>query len=106
MNPNGEINFSVTCWPGRQAASAMREVLPGQHSLVLFLDPVRLVVSQAPFPDGARELARWCRELSREAARLATLIDPDGDPAPPEFGVPRHYLVKKDPRFDEGDGAW
>lgn len=103
--PDG-VNFAVTCWPGRRAAAAMREGALRQRRLALFLDPLNLVISSAPFPDGEFELARWCRELSREAGRLAELLDPDGEPAPPEYGVPRHRLVYKDPRFDEGDGAW
>jgi hypothetical protein len=70
------------------------------------LDSVELVIMAPPAKDGLRKFAHWCRELSREAARLATELDSDGDPAPPEVGVPRTFVVKKNSRFDEGDGAW
>jgi hypothetical protein len=70
--------------------SAAREVLPGQWALTLFLEPVSVVISQAPCPDGAFELAQWCRELSRETAKLAVELDPAGGPTAPVAG----------------DGAW
>jgi len=70
------------------------------------LDPAELVIMPPPGRNGQRKLADWCRELSREAARLATELDPDGDAAPPEAGVPGIVVARKDSRFDEGDGAW
>jgi hypothetical protein len=48
-------------------------------ALVIYLDPVNLAIQLPPFPGGAQVLAKFCRELSREAAKLAAEIDPDGE---------------------------
>lgn len=44
-------------------------------ALVLYLDPVNMAIQLPSYPDGGRVLARFCRELSREAARLADELD-------------------------------
>jgi hypothetical protein len=62
--------------------------------LVVYLDPVNITL-QCP-PSRTRELADFCRELALEASRLATEIDPDGDSAPTEGGVPRHALARNE----------
>lgn len=82
MTGSEMMNFSVTCWPGRSAVSGAQEILPGQWGLVMHLDPVNMVITAAPFPGAQTELARWCRELSRETARLAAQLDPEGDSGP------------------------
>jgi hypothetical protein len=69
-------------------------------ALVMYLDPVNLAIQLPAFADGDRVLADFCRELAREAAKLAAEIDPDGEPAPPER-APRHRLVTG----DDGDSG-
>lgn len=69
----------MTCTPGRDAAAAFMLVTAHLPALVIYLDPVNLAIQRPPFPDGDRVLAKFCRELSREAAKLAAEIDPDGE---------------------------
>jgi hypothetical protein len=87
------VAFNVSCSPGNNAAAAFMRVTPQLPALVLYLDPVNLAIQLPPFPGGDVALAKFCRELAREAAKLAAEIDPDGEPAPPEY-QPRHLLVK------------
>ncbi len=47
----------------------------GEHHL----DPVNMAIQLPTFPDGVHVLAKFCRELSREAAKLADTIDPPGN---------------------------
>ena len=74
--------FTVTCQPGRQAAAGVRQIGPGWASLVLSMDPGRLVIDVPSVSGGAAVLARFCRELSREASRIAAELDPGGEHAP------------------------
>lgn len=97
------MSFNVTCSPGREAAAGFMRITPELPALVMYLDPVNLAIQVPPFPNGARVLATFCRELSREAARLAAAIDPDGELAPPEGPLPRHLLVR-DEYGDSGGG--
>jgi hypothetical protein len=53
-------------------------------ALVMYLDPVNLAIQLPPFPGGAQVLAKFCRELSREAAKLAAEVDPDCEPGSDE----------------------
>jgi hypothetical protein len=69
-------------------------------ALVMYLDPVNVAIQLPAFSGGDRVLADFCRELAREAAKLAAEIDPDGEAAPPERG-PRHRLVTG----DDGDSG-
>jgi hypothetical protein len=48
----------------------------GEPLLAVFLDPVNLVVSTPPFPDGPVEMARFLRELARAADRMASELEP------------------------------
>lgn len=70
-----QASYSVTCWPGRRSVSFPQEIRPGQWGLVLRLDPVDMVITQAPFPIGAEDFVRWCRQLSRAAGHLATEVE-------------------------------
>ena len=74
--------FNVSCTPGKEAAAAFMRVAPQLPALVVYLDPVNLAIQLPPFPGGDVVLANFCRELAREAAKLAAEIDPDGEPAP------------------------
>lgn len=73
------MGFNVTCTPGRDAAAAFMRVTPQLPALVIYLDPVNVAIQLPPFPGGDQVLAKFCRELSREAAKLAAEIDPDGE---------------------------
>ncbi|MFL6126613.1 hypothetical protein [Actinophytocola sp.] len=90
------MGFNVTCTPGRDAAAAFMRVTEHLPALVMYLDPVNLAIQLPPFPGGELLLAKFCRELAREAAKLAAEIDPDNEPVP---GGPRH-------RLDEGSVGW
>lgn len=70
------MGFNVTCSPGRDATAGMVQITPELPALILYLDPVNVAIQLPPFPGGAQVLARFCRELSREAARVANEIDP------------------------------
>jgi hypothetical protein len=58
-------------WPGPNAGAGGRELRPGENALVLFLDPVSLVVAMPPLPSGEAALGRYCRLLARAARQLA-----------------------------------
>ncbi len=94
------MGFNVSCTPGKNAAAAYMKVTEHLPALVMYLDPVNVAIQLPPFPGGDLVLAKFCRELAREAAKLAAEIDPDGEPAPPERG-PRHLLVTG----DDGDSG-
>ena len=68
--------FTVTCSPGRYAAAGVRQRGPGWISLVLSTDPGRFVIDVLSVSGGAAVLARFCRELAREASRLAADLAP------------------------------
>jgi hypothetical protein len=92
--------YQVACAPGPNAAAAVTRGPGGMPVLVVYLDPVNMTLHSEPSQTGVRELASFCRELAREAGRLAAEIDPDGEPAPPERH-PRHLLVTG----DDGDSG-
>jgi hypothetical protein len=85
------VTFNVTCWPGRDAAAGLMGVAEHAPALVMHLDPVDLAIQVPPFPGGDVVLAEFCRELAREATRLAAEIDPDGEPVAPDR--PARYMV-------------
>jgi hypothetical protein len=70
------VAFTVTCSPGRDAAAGVRQIGPGWVSLVLSMGPGRLVIDVPSISGGAVVLARFCRELAREASRVAADLDP------------------------------
>uniref|UniRef100_UPI0031DBC8F8 hypothetical protein n=1 Tax=Saccharothrix mutabilis TaxID=33921 RepID=UPI0031DBC8F8 len=45
---------------------------------MIYLDPVNLTVQIPPFPGGREVLARLCRELSREAWKVADRLESAG----------------------------
>jgi hypothetical protein len=73
----GLVAFTVTCSPGRDAGAGVRQIGPGWASLVLSMDPGRVVIDVPSVSGGAVVLARFCRELAREASRIAADLDPD-----------------------------
>ncbi|GDY33000.1 hypothetical protein [Gandjariella thermophila] len=86
------MGFNVTCSPGHNAEAGMVQVAPGIHALILYLDPVNVAVQVPPFPEGPKVLARFCRQLAREATRFADLLDP----AWPSENTGRHTLMTQD----------
>lgn len=73
-----DLPVSMWCWPGRQAASGVQAGRPGEFALAVFLDPVNLVLTVPPFPNGHIVMARFLRELARAAFQMASEIDPLG----------------------------
>jgi hypothetical protein len=86
------VVFNVTCSPGQDAAAGFMRVTEHLPALVLYLDPVNMAIQLPPFPGGDVLLAKFCRELAREAARLAADIDPDNEPT---IDGPRHRLQER-----------
>ncbi|MPZ83172.1 MAG: hypothetical protein GEV28_23375 [Actinophytocola sp.] len=72
--------YQVGCAPGPNAAVAMAPGPGGMPVLVVYLDPVNMVIHSASSPAANRDLAGFCRELAREATRLADAIDPAHGP--------------------------
>ena len=91
--------FNVACSPGRDAAAAFMRVTPQLPALVIYLDPVNMAIQLPPFPGGEQMLARFCRELAREATKLANEVDPD---VPGAATGPRH-LLREDGGADHDD---
>jgi hypothetical protein len=92
------MGFNVTCSPGKDAAAGMVRITPTLPALILYLDPVNVAIQLPPFPGGEQVLARFCRELSREALRLADVLDPSGHAS----SEGRHVLSSD---FDLGDSG-
>ena len=61
----GDVAFTVTCAPGPAAAAGTRQIGPGW-----------VVIDVPTISGGAVVLARFCRELAREASRVAADLDP------------------------------
>jgi hypothetical protein len=47
--------------------------------LAVFLDPVNLVLTVPPFPNGPVTMAGFLRELARAASHVAAELDPPTD---------------------------
>lgn len=59
-------------WSGPNALASVRELRPGENTLVLFLEPVSLIVAMPAFPGGELALTRFCKRLAHVARQLAT----------------------------------
>jgi hypothetical protein len=95
------MGFNVTCTPGKDAAVGFMRVTEHLPALVMYLDPVNLAIQLPPFPGGDLLLAKFCRELAREAAKLAAEIDPGNEP---DSVGPRHLLREGSPEwFGKGE---
>lgn len=79
------MTYNMSCSPGRDARAAYMRVTEHLPALVLYLDPVNLAIQLPPFPGGDQVLAKFSRELAREATKLANALDPAG-------ARPRHRL--------------
>lgn len=69
------MTFNVTCSPGRDAAAGYMRLTTELPALVIYLDPVNIAIQLPPFPGGGAVLAKFCRELAREASRLADAVE-------------------------------
>lgn len=65
----------MTCAPGRRAAADVRQIGPGWLSLVLAMDPGRVVIDVPAVSGGGIILARFCVDLAQAATSLATDLD-------------------------------
>ncbi len=81
--------YQVACAPGPQATAAMLRMPDSLPVLVVYLDPVNMTIQHPRSRADAPNLARFCRDLAREAARFAATIDPAGEPEP------RHALESR-----------
>ncbi|TDQ04669.1 hypothetical protein [Labedaea rhizosphaerae] len=79
--------FNVTCTPGQNASAAYMQITSEIPALVIYLDPVNMAVQLPPFPGGDQVLVRFCRELAREAAKLADALESH------QAAGPRHMLA-------------
>lgn len=70
--------FTVTCAPGRRAAADVRQIGPGWLSLVLTLDPGRVVIDVPAVSGGGIILALFCDNLAQAATSLATDLHQGG----------------------------
>jgi hypothetical protein len=74
---SAELPVGMWCWPGPRAAAGVQEGPAGDPLLAVFLDPVNLVLTVPPFPDGPVMMAGFLRELARAAVRLAQDLQPE-----------------------------
>jgi hypothetical protein len=72
------MSFNAACAPGPDAAAGAQQIGPDVYALVMYPDPESIALQTPPFPDGNRVFAKFLRELSREAAKLADLAEPNG----------------------------
>jgi hypothetical protein len=70
-----DVPVSMWCWPGPRAAAGVQSGPAGELLLAVFLDPVNLLLTVPPFPQGAPVMAVFLRQLARAAARMATELD-------------------------------
>ncbi|WP_309113848.1 hypothetical protein [Saccharothrix sp.] len=84
------MSVNMVATPGHAAAASL-VMANGLPTLMIYLDPVNLTVQVPPFPGGREVLARFCRELSREAWKVAERLEAAGG---------RHALAE-----GAGDGA-
>lgn len=76
----GELPFAMWGWPGPNAAAGIQVSDTGERILSVFLDPVNLIITTPPFPDGPLVTARFYRQVARACAQLSAELDPTGAP--------------------------
>ncbi|MGH3708184.1 MAG: hypothetical protein ACRDRU_01370 [Pseudonocardiaceae bacterium] len=76
MTDPAQAQGGAWLWPGPSAGTGTHELRSGEKTLVLFLDPISLVVAMPPFPGGEAALAQYCRILARTARKLAAASHP------------------------------
>jgi hypothetical protein len=70
-----DVPFGMWCWAGPQAGAGVQQLPSGEPVLGIFLDPVNLVLTVPPFPDGPVRTVRFLHELARAASLMATELD-------------------------------
>ena len=68
----------MTCAPGRAASAEVRQISPGWLSLVLSMDPGRVVIDVPAVSGGGIILARFCTDLAQAANRIAAGLEQGG----------------------------
>lgn len=76
----GSPSFTIWTWPGPQATAGIEILDTGQRVLSVYFDPVPLIVTLPPFPDGEVMTARFLRAIARACAQLSAEYDPTGAP--------------------------
>lgn len=71
-----DVPFGIWCWAGPRAAAGVHQGQTGEEMLGIFLDPVNIVLTVSPVPDGKVRTAEFLRELARSASRMAADLDP------------------------------
>ena len=71
MSGGAQTQFDVWEWLGPNPGADHCALRAGERSLVLFLEPVSLVVAMPPLPEDELALVRFCRILGRAARELA-----------------------------------
>lgn len=66
-----QTQFGSWRWLGPRSGADHCPLRADEIALVLFLEPVSLVVAMPPLPGGELALARFCRILGRTARELA-----------------------------------
>jgi hypothetical protein len=88
-----QAQFDGWRWLGPQTGADRAALRADEKALVLFLEPVSLVVAVPPLPGGDAALARFCRALGRAARELAVA---DLDPARASPSVHHSNTTKAD----------
>jgi hypothetical protein len=94
-----DLPFCVWAWPGPNASAGILVSDAGDRVLSIFLDPVSLVITPAPFPDGPLLTARFYRQVARACAQLSAELDPTGAP----FRHPGAHRAAPDDRVGRGE---
>lgn len=77
MSNAARAQFDAWGWLGPLPGADRSALRADEKALVLFLEPVSLVVAVPPLPGGEAALARFCRALGRVARELASAdLDP------------------------------
>lgn len=99
---SAEVPVSMWCWPGPRAAAGVQEGPGGRPVLAVFLDPVNVVLTDPPMPNGPVHMARFLRVLARAASRMAAELDPDAEVSRPGGA----HRARPDDLPGPEDGPW
>lgn len=71
---------TLWCWPGPRAKATFINADPNDRMLVIFCDPVSLILTVPPGPAGQGTMAGLLRQLAGAATRMATVLDSEHEP--------------------------
>jgi hypothetical protein len=98
--------FMIWAWPGPQATARIEILDTGQRVLSMFFDPVTLILTLPPFPDGEVMTARFLRSIARACAQLSAEYDPTGAPlGRPGQRAPGAHRAEPDDRRSRRGGV-